>query len=254
MYRKPYLLAVVGLYFCCLATGQEDAVEVKLSTARSDYQKAVEKLRGSLSGELRKKAEAAQKAGDLKGLEAVEAEVKAFEDKGVLPKSVPTKSYDAGLRLAKAKLEDAYSAAVKEYTKAGQRAQAKAVQLELDDFKSGTVPQQIEQADALQKSTEWTGTRDMGAGNDPWSLRVSERRGEQVKGTVVIGKQGVKSYEYTGTVRKGTVVFTTIKKEGDNFEQKFEGTLKGPDLTGRMSGSSSQVGFVSGSASLQLKK
>lgn len=135
MTRNPYSFAILGFVLCGLAVGQEDGTRGKLLAARADYEKAVEKSRGGLVAELRKKADAAQKAGDLKTLEAVEGETRAFEVKGALPKSVPTKTYEADVRKARAKLEDAYATAVKEYTKAGQRAQAKAAQQELDEFK-----------------------------------------------------------------------------------------------------------------------
>ena len=45
--------------------------------------------------------------------------MKNFEEKSDLPKAVSTKAYQGAVRLAKAKLEDAYSLAVKEYTMAG---------------------------------------------------------------------------------------------------------------------------------------
>jgi hypothetical protein len=132
---------------CVLVSGfvvADDAVIAKsLVVAKGDYEKTSEKARANLVSDLNKKAKAAQKAGDLKTLEMVEAEIDAFEKQAVLPKSIPVKAYEAEVRKAKTKLEDAYTAAVKEFTKNGKRAEAKAVQSELDDFKKGITPTKI---------------------------------------------------------------------------------------------------------------
>jgi Skp family chaperone for outer membrane proteins len=135
---RPAILAMVYMSIIrSIAAADEDAVEKRLAAAKAEFVKSIDKARSGLVANLKKKAEAAQKNGDLTTLEKVEAEIKAFEDKGDLPKSVPTKGYEGELRIAKAKLEAAYASAVKEYTKAGQRAQAKAAQQELDKLKKG---------------------------------------------------------------------------------------------------------------------
>lgn len=86
------MVVCAGLVFGVTAAADEDPVEKKLAAAKEEYEKAAEKARGGLLAELKKKEEAAQKAGDLKTLEKVQAEATSFEDSGELPKSVSVKT------------------------------------------------------------------------------------------------------------------------------------------------------------------
>jgi hypothetical protein len=61
-----------------MASAAEDVVEKKLVAAKGEYEKAAVKARAGLAADLKKKADAAQKAGDLAALEKVETEIKAF--------------------------------------------------------------------------------------------------------------------------------------------------------------------------------
>ena len=124
--------AVVGI-----GGAAADPVAEQLAAAKDAYLKANEKARATLVADLKRKADAAQKAGDLKVLEKADADLAAFEEKGVLPKSIPAKGYEGELKLSRLRLEAAYTTAVKEYTKLGRRAEARAVQQQLDDFKAG---------------------------------------------------------------------------------------------------------------------
>lgn len=136
MSRSVVLVTVCAVLACGLgATADEDPVEKKLTAAKEEFEKSTEKARAGLLTDLKKRAEAAQKAGDLKALERVQAEAKAFEDSRETPKSVQVKGYEGQLRTAQARLEEEYKAAVKQYTKDGKIALAKVVQGELDDFK-----------------------------------------------------------------------------------------------------------------------
>jgi hypothetical protein len=135
MIRPAFLVAACGVLLCGMASAQDDAVGAKVEAAKGQYEKAVEKARNGLSAEIKRKADVAQKAGDLATMEKVLAEAKAFEDTGELPKSVSTKTYESQLRTARARLEEAYAAAVRQYTKDGKIALAKAVQQELDEVK-----------------------------------------------------------------------------------------------------------------------
>jgi hypothetical protein len=137
MMRPAILMAVCGSLICGIAAADEDAVGKKLAAAKEEYEKVTVKARAGLLAVLKKQEEIAQKAGDLKTLEQVQAEAKSFENGGVLPKSVSTKVYESQMRTARTKLEEAYGAAVKQYTKDGKIALAKAVQQDLDEFKKG---------------------------------------------------------------------------------------------------------------------
>ena len=104
MNRAVILAVVWGIFVSGVATANEDPVEKKLAAAKGEYQKIVENVRVGLTADLKKKAEAVQKAGDLKMLEKVEAEIKALEEKGELAKSVKTDEYVSTVRKARAKL------------------------------------------------------------------------------------------------------------------------------------------------------
>src|SRR5262245_56842674 len=125
MSRRVLLMIVCSVLVGGVTTAAEDdPVEQKLTAAKDAFEKAAEKARAGLLAELKKKEEAAQKAGDLKTLEKVQAEAKAFEDSGELPKVILVKEYEGQLRTARAKLEEAYRVAVKQYTKDGKIALA----------------------------------------------------------------------------------------------------------------------------------
>lgn len=134
---RPILAAVVcGLALAGAGSADEDATEKKLREAKAQYEKDAGAARGRVAAELRKMADAAQKAGDLKKLEKAQAETKAFEDTGTPPKALAA-VYESDLRQARAKLLNAYTTAVKEYTKAGKVDQAQAAQADVDLLKNG---------------------------------------------------------------------------------------------------------------------
>jgi len=134
---RPILTAVVcGLALGGVGLADEDATEKKLREAKAQYDKEAEAARGRVAAELKKLADAAQKAGDLKKVEKAQADIKAFEDTGTPPKAFAV-SYESDLRQARAKLLNAYTVAVKEYTKAGNVAQARATQADLDLLRNG---------------------------------------------------------------------------------------------------------------------
>src|SRR5688572_30697973 len=109
MCRSVLLVAVCAvLGGGVLSAADEDPVEKKLTAAKEEFEKAAAKARAGLLADLKKKEEAAQKAGDLKTLEKVQAETKAFEKSDELPKSLPVKSYESQWRTARAKLEEGY--------------------------------------------------------------------------------------------------------------------------------------------------
>jgi len=157
-----------------------DPIEKKLTATKEEYEKAVAKARDDLLVNLKKKEEAAQKVSDLKTLEKVQAEAKAFEDGGELPRSVPVKGYEGQLRTAQAKLEEAYGVAVKEYTKGGKIELAKAVQQEFDEVKKGGGAAAIP-AGPFQTKSVWV------ADSPRMVLTVTERKGDTFRAAFKIG-------------------------------------------------------------------
>jgi len=90
--------------------------------------------RGKLVAAVQKKADGARNKGDLVELQQLEGQIRALESEGKLPTAVPTQSYDSDVRKARSKMEDAYEAAVQQYTKNGAREPAVAALAQLDEF------------------------------------------------------------------------------------------------------------------------
>ncbi len=138
MTRLMLLVATSFLTFCYgMALTDDDSITKKFADAKSTFEQEQNKLRDDLTGALKKKADEAKSAGDLKLLERVRAEADAWETKGELPKVVSTRVYDEGVKKSRMKMEDGFKTAIKEYTKADNIDRAKAVETELDDFKNG---------------------------------------------------------------------------------------------------------------------
>ena len=107
----------------------------KLDQARDDFFKEIAKAKSDQLGVLKAREEASKKAGDLKTLEKVLADIKAFEESGTLPVTVATKNYETSMLRSRIKLEAEYSNAIKAYTQAGKIEEAKSVDQLLADFK-----------------------------------------------------------------------------------------------------------------------
>lgn len=257
MIRFMFQWAVFCVLVCGVTAADEDVVEKKLAAAKSEYEKAAEKATAGLVADMKKKADAAQKAGDLKTLDKVETEVKAFEEKGELPKSVPTKVYEGHLRKAKAKLEDAYAIAVKEYTQGGKRALAKATQKELDEFKSDTVA--VAANDPFQKGTIWKGSRLFSKGliagkTVEFGLEVTERKGAAFKGVTASGAKG-NVHAVEGTVKEGKIEWKVVKTLMGNVPgQDHTGSIKGDKITLEFKGDGGGGILVEGTGELKLEE
>jgi hypothetical protein len=125
---------MIALAYMWAADPANDAVRTRLDRAKIEYDKAVEKARSSLLGDLKKRTDAAKKAGDLKALEKALEEFQAFEKDGKAPRQLGGGTYEKQMKAARDKLEDSYRAAVKQYTKNDEIQQAKIIQQELEEF------------------------------------------------------------------------------------------------------------------------
>jgi hypothetical protein len=54
--------------------------------------------------------------------------------------------------------------------------------------------------DALQQGTAWSGFRQMGAADDPWSLKVLDRAGNRITAEIIAGREGDRIYRFEGTI------------------------------------------------------
>jgi hypothetical protein len=192
------LIVACTILLCGMNVAADDGpLEKKLAAAKELYDRAVEKARAGLLTDLKKKEGAAQKTGDLKTLEKVQAEAKAFEETGELPKAVPARGYESQVRTARVRLEDEYESAVKQYTKDGKVALAKAIQQELDEFKKSGPVAAVTATDSFQPKTVWVDD------NPRKVLTVTQRKGEMFTATLEIGDKIERVV--TGTIRDGKI-------------------------------------------------
>jgi len=126
---------LVVFLVCTARAAQDDPIKAQLTAAKQDFEKDMAAAHSALATLLTDKEAGAQKAGNLTLLEKVRAEQTAFESNDELPKSVSTRTYTEANKKARANLEDAYLAARKAYTQAGQIDDANAVDQELQAFR-----------------------------------------------------------------------------------------------------------------------
>lgn len=137
MLRFVPLLAIAMLVSAfSVADGTQAKVNEKIVAAQLAYQKETDKLRESLLQSLKKAEETARKAGNKAQLDKVKDETEAFESRKVVPSVVVTKDYYKRLHKAKKGFEDAYLAAIKTTTKAGNDSEAEALEKELEEFRN----------------------------------------------------------------------------------------------------------------------
>ena len=163
MNRILSLSVVCIALFCGVVSAQsEDPVAEKLSFVKAEYENTVQIAQEMLLSNLQNKIEDVQKVGNLEMLEVLQAEIKAYETNGELPKSIQVKTYRSQLQNAYAKLEEWYEAAIKRYTRDGNVALAKATQLEFEKYKMdrlarGMSPDELFKAepDLYMTSRKW---------------------------------------------------------------------------------------------------
>jgi len=221
-----------------ILTNLADPIEV--IPAKIEYEQEVEKAKEGLIADLKKKQNEAQKLGDLKGVEKVESEIKAFSEKNVLPKTVLTRVYLSQIQTASIKLEDAYSVQIKKSTIDGNLALAKKLQKDLNYFKEVNGSLTNDSSDPLQVNSKWVNEK-----NDKWILTIKERKGDSFKALFAVGDtlkevngkiNGPSIFWLSKDVRPiknsgaGGNNFGTLKKDDKGFkiDFKFEHPPKGP--------------------------
>jgi hypothetical protein len=139
MMRPLFAVALCGAIFCgpTASAADDDPINKKLDEAKAKFKDVTLKAREKVIAPLKTKAEAAQKEGKLELFERYDAELKAFEERGILPKAISTKSYEDEIKTAKHSLSTAYTEAKKAYTTAGNIDRAKVVRDEQDEFEKG---------------------------------------------------------------------------------------------------------------------
>ena len=121
-----------------VAADPEEAIKARLNKAKADFDAEFLKAKTDLIAQLDLKLESATKAGELALVKKLRAEREDFAEKGEMPKSVPTKDFNAAGKKAFDRMAAAFVQARKEYTQASKIEEAEAVDKELDEFvKSG---------------------------------------------------------------------------------------------------------------------
>jgi hypothetical protein len=108
------LTSVLAVGLCPARADDAEAVKDKLFQAKKDYDAQVQKFKKAITDLFDKREDDARKGGNKKLVDQIKAERDAFEKSGVLPQVVPATIRDS-ITTARAKLDKAYTAAVKEY-------------------------------------------------------------------------------------------------------------------------------------------
>jgi hypothetical protein len=106
-----------------------------LDDARQAYHAEIDKVDQDLTNALTKHELAARKVGDQKTVSDVKSARDAFEMRGEWPKIVEMDAERERVKDARARMQRAYDAAIRDFTKAGKDDDAKRVADELDTFK-----------------------------------------------------------------------------------------------------------------------
>ena len=139
--NRNWAVVAAALYFltATIAQGQDaDAIRAKLDKAKLTHDAQLDRCREAVFEVLEKREEAARRVGDKKQVDRIKAERLKFEEQGELPKSLPA-SLRRKFVTAHSSLENAYAAAVKEFTKAKLDDDAEDTERELEKFRNDPV-------------------------------------------------------------------------------------------------------------------
>jgi hypothetical protein len=107
------LTSIVAAGLCPARADDADTVKEKLFQAKKDYDAELQKFKNAIADLLDKREDAARKAGNKKMVDQAKAEREMFEKTGEFP-SIVTSAIREPVISARAKLDKAYSAAIKE--------------------------------------------------------------------------------------------------------------------------------------------
>lgn len=108
-----------------------DPVEEKVQTARTAYERSVEQLQAAVRAFMEKEIASAQSAGEADKLAMLERELSRFESSEVVPSTAP-KSLHEDQVAAVRRFVDVANAAIKAYTRAGDKAVVQLIEAERD--------------------------------------------------------------------------------------------------------------------------
>lgn len=129
------LLVIVLAGLVTTVRADSESARVKLDEAKAAYEASSEKYRAAVGVWLDKREASAREKGDKKLVDQVKAERQAFDERGELPPGAPV-ALKSRITSARAALDSAYKAAVREYTRAKRDEEAAAVEKEWEQFKA----------------------------------------------------------------------------------------------------------------------
>jgi hypothetical protein len=130
------LLLLCSAAVAAAAAQADDPIAKKLQAAKAAYETRAEKGRTAVREWFDKRENAARKDGNKKVVDQIKAERARFDQDGELPKAAPPE-LGRDLADARAALEEAYSTAIRDYTRARMDDQAAAVEKQLEAFRRG---------------------------------------------------------------------------------------------------------------------
>ena len=123
--------------FCSARSDDAESVTRKLEDAKMSYDKEYEEFKKGVNSWLDKCQEAARKAGNKKAVDQIKAEQETFEKTGEVPAGIPGGPRDK-MRVARARLDRVYTAAIKRYVQLKEDAAADASYKEQQKFRVST--------------------------------------------------------------------------------------------------------------------
>ena len=231
------LLTITCLISCCAApvfAEDEDPIAKKVAAAKETFYADRDKAEKQLLELMTRRENTAKQAGDLKNLEAIRAEIAAFRSEGTLPKIVSPKDYETAMKLAKTKLENAYTAGIKNYTQAEKLDEAKQIQSLLDELKAGApaANAKAEFNDPFVPNSVWVNEK------QTQFITVRERKNDTFTAnytTFVNGKRH--SFNVKGTIKDGKFEWLgkdAIDTEGNDTKYHSSGVISKDPLGDRI--------------------
>ena len=248
----------IFLILACVASSNarcQDAVEKELDAAVSKYERDVLAARTELAKSLERRATSYQKNGELDGYDRAQTELKAFLRNQTLPESVSTRSYNRTISKANIAIERAYEMAIKKYTRANDISLAKAVQKELNDFRTGgrKVDEQL-----FRAGETFTGSRSTWARKTtPFGFQITKIDGSKFSGFIVRNTDsGPVRLPALGEIDRSKIRFDVRGVAGTplaGVRMKYEGERENNTIKMKYSGKNPFGGRASGEAIVVLE-
>ncbi len=244
-----FTIAFCGLFTALAGLAQTDApdpIKAKIDAAKSALDVERSSFKSGVISSFEAREAAVRKDGNKKLLDELKWERKQYDEKGLLPRSLPA-ALRQKMSAAIAKVDAAYDQAVKQYTIAKKDDLATAVEKEHEAFKR-QIERFASRLDAFQIDSVWKGTLStvtVRAGRPiekrtTFEMQVVERDGKSFKAALSYG-DGTEG-EGVGTIEKGKLEWKRTVPD------RFKKTDTVTDFTGMLKDEKLQFEFVTSGA------